>query len=440
MRPCPSRRRDLAELIDGALDLRERERLCEHLATCPGCREEAASLRAVRDRLRRIEPDSPASAALTDRLLSIAGEQADQPLYARPFDPQRPGTLPSPRRRAYRAVAGAMTLTCLLLAGLVGVGWTAAPPTRTQAVDPGPDARLEFTAALGKDPLGNPAVAAARGRYQPERKTRTLIGPGAPSGPLTVDGAHELLLRAAAAQSNTAHAGTQIVQIRHLAGFWLLDAHVVSRPGRGAVVAFPEKAGPRRAVILPVQERVGVETIAATHDLVAGAGPLVAGRPTHVVEAHREGRVAARWWLDAEAGLVLWEQTFDARGEVTMAAGYRSITVGRVAAPRSLPPRLAPRATTANLSLNSTERLRGQGWWCHRQLAGLRLVQVRHDERDPMVHTVYGNGVVTLSVFQQRGALAGAPAGFVWDPERKAYRSLGMTTMYSWQSGDRVFT
>lgn len=445
MRPCPSRRRELAELVDGALGVRDQERLNAHMVSCPGCRAEAEALRQVRDRIRRADPDpgQATSAALTDRLLSIAGEDADRPLYARPFDPDRSRTLPSRRRRARRAVAGAMTLTCLVLAGLVGVGWASSPPTRTPALDPGPVAREEFAAVLGAEPLNNPAVTAARATEVTEQKSGALTGPDGPTGPLTADGALALLERAEQAHFQTAYAGRQVVQVRHLAGFWVTEVDVEVRPGLGTHVSFPERVGARRTALLPEGSPAGVERLerlAATYDLIAGPGPRVAGRESMVVDARRAGQLAARWWLDTEAGMVLWQQTFGRNGEVTLSAGYRSIAVGPIGDPRSLPPRLAPRGTTATLALTSADALEGQGWSCSRRLAGLNLIKVRSDPNDPMVHTVYGDGVVTLSVFQQRGALAAAPAGFVWDPQRRAYRSLGMTTMYSWQSGDRVFT
>lgn len=440
MTPCPSRRRELAELVDGSLDVRTAERLRAHLIGCPGCRAEAAELRRVRERLRAAAPDPSTSTELTDRLLSIAGEEAARPLYARPFDARAPGALPSSRRRTRRAVAGAVTMTCLLLVGLTGIGWAAAPPASTPALDPGPVVREEFAAVLGSGPLANPAVIVARATEQAEGKSGALISPDPATSPLSPAGAVELLERADEAPFRTSFAGRQVVQVRHLAGFWVAEADVEVRPGRGAHVTFPDQVGARRSALLPEGSPAGIGALAAGHEMLTAPGPRIAGRESVVVEARREGRVAARWWLDTDAGMVLWEQTFDGAGEVTLSAGFRTLTVGPMATPRSLPPRLAPRGTSATLTLASTDRLRRQGWLCSRRVARLDLVKVRTDRHDPMVHTVYGDGIVTLSVFQHKGALADAPAGFVWDPERKVYRSLGMTTMFSWQSGDSVFT
>lgn len=439
MTPCPSRRRELAELVDGALGIRETERLNAHLVGCRGCRAEVDSLRHVRTRLRASDPDPATSAALTDRLVSIAGTDAARPLYARPFDLQEPRALPSRRRRTRRVVAGAVTLTWLLLAGLVGVGWAAAPPTDTPALDPGPLAREEFAAVLNLGPLANPAVTAARATEFSEQKTGAVIEPAGPLGSLSPLGARERLEQAVRAPFQTSYAGRQVVQVRHLAGFWMVEADIEVRPGRGTHVTFPDRTGATRSALLPEETPAG-PAILPSHDLLTGPGPTIAGRESVVVEARQDGRVAARWWLDAQSGVTLWQQTYDSAGAVTLSAGFRTLTIGSMAASRTLPPRLAPRGAAAGLALSSAESLGNQGWFWNRRVSGLDLVHVRRDGRDPMVHTAYGDGVATLSVLQQKGALAGAPEGFVWDPEHDAYRSLGMTTMYSWQSGDMVFT
>lgn len=440
MRPCPSRRRELAELVDGALSVRDTERLNAHLVECSGCQDEVASLRRVREQLRIAGSSNVAPSELQDRLLSIAGPEADRPLYARPFDRSPTQTLPSRRRRAQRAVAGAVTVTCLMLAGLVGVGWAAAPPTRTPALDPGPMAREEFATMQAETPLSNPAVTAARARDVSRIKTERLVGPPAPTLQLTTQGALEALERAAAAPSRTTYAGSQIVQIRHLAGYGVTDVQVSGLRRLGTQVVLPGRDGVDRSLLIPDSSSEGVPALAVAHELRMGPAAPVAGREASVVEARQDGRAAARWWLDSETGLVLWQETLDERGEITMSAGYRTIEFGAVDAVRHLPPRLAAGGFTTNLALTKASVLARDGWQCDEHVAGLPLSRLRDDRRDGVLHAVYGDGIVTLSVFQQKGALAGAPTGFVWDPEMEVYRSLGLTTMYAWQSGNTVFT
>lgn len=439
MTACPSRRREIFELVDGALTVGEQETLHAHLVDCPGCRAELASLRRVRDRLRTSDGQPHAPEALTSRLIDIAGEDAGRPLYARPFDRVGGGPLPS-RRRARRTLARALVVTCVLLSGLVGVGWAAAPPARTPAIDPGPIVRDEFAAALCDMPLANPAVSAVRAGGHQAGKTRRLLGPPPPAeGELHTDGGLDALERAARASGGMAYAGTQVVQVRHLAGYWVTRADVEVRPGQGTVVRLPGHGSSADAVVVP-QPPTDLELLARHYQIRYGAGPEVADHPTVVVEALADGRPQARWWLQADSGVVVWQQTLAADGSVVMNAGFLRLDIGQVEAPRHLPPMLTSNRDMTALAVAAGPTMQGQGWQSGQRLAGLDLLALRGDGTDPMVHSVYGDGVTTLSVLQQKGGLAGPPPGFVWDPEIRAYRSLDITTTYTWQSSDTVFT
>jgi anti-sigma factor RsiW len=46
----------MSDYVDGTLDARDRERLDDHLATCPHCTEYLAQLRATIDALGHAEP------------------------------------------------------------------------------------------------------------------------------------------------------------------------------------------------------------------------------------------------------------------------------------------------------------------------------------------------------------------------------------------------
>jgi anti-sigma factor RsiW len=63
----------LSALIDGELDGAERDRAHAHLASCEQCRAEAAELRALKQKLRALAADAPAEAAMTRRLVAMAG-------------------------------------------------------------------------------------------------------------------------------------------------------------------------------------------------------------------------------------------------------------------------------------------------------------------------------------------------------------------------------
>jgi anti-sigma factor RsiW len=79
----------LSALVDGELDGAERDRAYAHLAGCEQCRTEAAELRALKQKLRKLVSGAPAEAAMTRRLIAMTG----------------PGGPPPPRRSLLRTAA-----------------------------------------------------------------------------------------------------------------------------------------------------------------------------------------------------------------------------------------------------------------------------------------------------------------------------------------------
>jgi anti-sigma factor RsiW len=59
-------------LIDGELGHAQRERVLAHLAKCEPCRQEAAALRVLKQRMHALG-DATANTALTDRLVALGG-------------------------------------------------------------------------------------------------------------------------------------------------------------------------------------------------------------------------------------------------------------------------------------------------------------------------------------------------------------------------------
>lgn len=82
----------LSALIDGELGDSDRERVLAHLAWCETCREEAAALRVVKQRMRALG-GATAGDALNRRLIALAA------LYGGPL----PRPRPSVRRYRWRA-------------------------------------------------------------------------------------------------------------------------------------------------------------------------------------------------------------------------------------------------------------------------------------------------------------------------------------------------
>jgi anti-sigma factor RsiW len=102
----------LSALIDGELGHAQRERVLAHLARCESCRQEAAALRMLKQRMHTLG-EATAGAALTDRLVAMGALGA-----------------PSAQGRGLRRVPGvprrgwpvrSIAATCLALAGLVGL-------------------------------------------------------------------------------------------------------------------------------------------------------------------------------------------------------------------------------------------------------------------------------------------------------------------------------
>ncbi len=60
----------LSALIDGELDLDERERVLVHMARCGSCRDEVAALRMLKQRMNALG-EAAAGAGLTGRLMSL---------------------------------------------------------------------------------------------------------------------------------------------------------------------------------------------------------------------------------------------------------------------------------------------------------------------------------------------------------------------------------
>lgn len=459
--PCA----ELAELrsayVDGALADADRERLLTHLVGCAACRTEVAELREVRsllNRMRESPAEPPATAQLSSRLVSIAGQEAYEPVWSRPFRRTRPGALPSARRALRRrATAAALALGSLGAAfGLVG--YAAAPELQLPVLgDPSDRVRSEFASALTQLPLTsrslNAVMMAPQSQLHLPPGSQPPRGPTTPRLPLPAGAAAVLLDRAAQQSERVSYSGTQQVTAYSPGQVISASVRIAFHAGQGSAVRVFDRAG-RELVngFLPVPaspavDRVPLATLTRDYRLSGWVGSTVVGRPVSVVEASdrsaADPAVVARWWIDNSTGLLLWQETYDAAGAVSLAAGFTSVTISdKPTYMEHLAPRLATATTTASLGLSTVAQLSRSGWFWSSEIAGLPLVRVRSDEAtDPdALHLVYSDGVSALSVFEQRGVLADLPAGAGWDPTLGAYLAVGTPSMASWQSGDRVFT
>ena len=118
----------LSALIDGELTHIQRERVLGHLTRCEPCRQEAAALRALKQRMHALG-EATANTALTDRLVALGARY-----------PGQAGLGLSRRRRPVRSIAvAALAVAGLGLpaaAFLAGGGGQQEPgPSVTPAVD-----------------------------------------------------------------------------------------------------------------------------------------------------------------------------------------------------------------------------------------------------------------------------------------------------------------
>ena len=112
----------LSALIDGELSAAERDRVLAHVARCEGCRQEAAALRALKQRMHSLG-EAMVDTALTGRLMAMAasGEPRDA----------HPGWRP-------RAVYAARWLAAGLVASAMASVGAAAFFVGGEQQDPGP--------------------------------------------------------------------------------------------------------------------------------------------------------------------------------------------------------------------------------------------------------------------------------------------------------------
>src|SRR5215469_5941170 len=185
-----------------------------------------------------------------------------------------------------------------------------------------------------------------------------------------------LLGQAARACHEMIYAGVEVLGARGEAGPAASVVNVWHVPG---AVTLAEQAGaaPRLPagaphIVLPVSSLGGqamvdsvmlgmsprlVALLSANYRVAAVGWGQVAGRPARVVTAtRRNGKLAAKFWLDRATALPLRRQTFDGRGNMVSNAGFTKLTVGGGAAAQSF--RAAPRQWITA----SPRRLRAQGW------------------------------------------------------------------------------
>lgn len=124
MNECTAWRDELVAYADHALDGRTREVIARHLVGCSQCRTELAELQGVRTVVATAATIAGAPAGLADRLLAIAGDDAQRELC---LGRKTQTALPSLRaRRRQRMLVGTSGMV-LVATGLLAGAWLLAP-------------------------------------------------------------------------------------------------------------------------------------------------------------------------------------------------------------------------------------------------------------------------------------------------------------------------
>ncbi len=244
------------------------------------------------------------------------------------------------------------------------------------------------------------------------------LGPAVPAQP-TDDGA-ALLNAAQTANATESYSGTLTVAWRDHGR--LLERHAVARVVDGVVEVGTDDqqvlseggqrwvdAGGQWSLVVGADTRTPAPPAPDAHwDLHTSPGPEVAGQPTTLVDARdpRTGTQRARYFIDRSTGRLLRRDVLGPSGQLQRQVTFDQLAPVAAAARPAKPPRAAvqnPTGVTAAPSGYPGPHNLGRGY----QLLG------RYRQPDGTVQLYYGDGLFTLSLFEQRGTIdwASLPAG-----------------------------
>lgn len=451
-RPCAELAEHRSALVDGALDEQDQERLLRHLVDCAPCRRDVAALRSLRELISRAPDHSRTPADLSARLVSIAGSAQHEPVTGRRFRRTRGDAWPTTRRAArWRAVTATVAVAASV--AVVGVsGYLAAPTELATISDPSAEAEAEFSSAVGRSPLHTDAVGATLLAHPAGLAATAALGitsPALPTGDqISAMQTRAMLERAATAADSVSYAGEQIFTVRRPTQDLTARLRVVNLSGQGSEVRVVNAGSPMLSGFAPAASSTRlVDTsllnlLERNYVLSGSRGSVVLGRSATMLQATRDGQLASRWWVDDETGVVLWQDSYDPHGVLDQSVGFTELTFDPPGMMTQLSAPVGLGTTKTALTLTTAEPLNAAGWSCGSELAGLSLVKLRADDSgDPSaLHLTYSDGLLTVTVYEQRGRLGADPATFGWDSGLGAYLRRGSANLATWQSGDRVFT
>jgi sigma-E factor negative regulatory protein RseB len=230
----------------------------------------------------------------------------------------------------------------------------------------------------------------------------------------------ELLRRAVTAQRAVTYSGTQWLSSQASGGAVTI-VDVRHDPARGTWFDTRTTAGGHTVPDGQATELDGEALAALTHHyrLAVRGTEHCAGRPATVVVARVLGgdRVAGRFWLDRDTGLLLRRELYDATGGVVRATAFVQLDEGSAAAavPAAVtrPDTDGPERALDDAALTD---LRREGWQLPDLLPGgmerYRATDLTVDGHR-VVQLAYSDGLFATSLFVEQGGLdGGALRGF----------------------------
>lgn len=425
---CERIRADLSAFVDDTLPPRRWEQVAYHVAGCPRCRAELAAISSVCSELSRCHRESATPDSLAARLESIAGEHAATPLYMASGS----GELPSARRTRNRRVAqsGAFFLAVVVSAMVLAI---LIAPEPQRLTDPVKTAREQFSmsssAVSVNEAVGAALLASERGADLGQSVTYQPRSSDGHMAPVSSERACNLLRSAAG--STASLTGMQQVWVSDGRGLYRhADVRTTLAGGEGAELEVLDARGDR--FMSSFQPALSARTVEAPEGWTFYESVLpeqVGARRATQLRAVVDGAPVAAWWLDAETGIVLWSERYDASGAVSLATGYHDLRVGEATLGEDL---------AQPISLEPVTSSQDSGWCvglptCPLEAAGLPLVAYASSDRlgSSSMTLVYSDGFDSVVVGWTEGVLAD-------DVERVVDQRTGAPTVELWQSGDAV--
>ena len=303
----------------------------------------------------------------------------------------------------------------------------------------------------------SPRMASHGGQPQPSAPAPATAGPRAGAG-------LRLLSEAASACRHVSYQGVQLTAWRGPGGSWTSLVKVWHQRGRqtliqaatmpaavlplhGARTADPDgdgdvDAGQRDPEGIMTMTSQMVALLAENYQVFLAGRGQVAGRAVQELTLrHRDGRLAARFWLDNATKLPLRRETFDGRAQMVSDDVFVSLKLGSATAV----PRTAAVPGGKPLAGPQLARLRAGGWPLPVQLPG-QLTLVRATETggpsDVVVDLAYSDGLSVISLFIQRGHLPAQLNGWSEVALRghRVYASGPDQRSVAWSARGFVFT